>query len=380
MIFNKPIDEITAGDILHLINIKYPENKNLDYKRELRLDTEYSKRDFVNDICAYANTEGGDLVIGISEFDGEPSRVYGIRFNVLIWKNIDDYTKAIIDIARAYSEPNIPDIQIRALKVLDKWVMIIRVLKSFTGPHCHRDDNRFYVRVSNKKDMMDYNELKNTFLDKEKHLNEISAFIHDRVSNIYVGNNFAGIADAPTYALFFIPHDCFGFGKGLAIDKYAALTHPRSVARTEELPSSRINIDGLLYYDAMARGSYTLYYKNGIVESASTACFDISHKTIDLARLTGVTLDIAQSFFAYLRARKVREVYVAAAIINAKRFTLLEVPNSEPLDRDLIVTQTALISNQSDESTLKPIFTDLMSAFGLRKAMIKYPGKPTISL
>ena len=380
MIFNKPLEEINASDILHLINIKYPENTNLDYKRELRLDTEYAKHDFVNDICAFANTDGGDLLIGVSEFDGEPSKVYGIRYASLTWKNADDYTKAVIDMARVYSEPNVPDINVRTLKVLDKTVMIIRVLKSYTGPHCHRGDNRFYVRVGNKKDLMDYNEIKNHFLNQEKNLNQITEFIKERTSNMYVGTNFAGMSDYPTFAMFFIPHDSFNFGKSLPVSKYTDLTAPYVIAQTEPLNYTRINIDGLLYHDVMKRGNYTLYYKNGIIESASTECFDVAHKSIDLARLTGVTLEITHHFFDYLKCRKCRNVYVVAAIINAKRYVLGNEPNCEPLDRDLIVTQPVVISTPSDESTLKPVFTELMSAFGYAHALLKYPGKPTITL
>ena len=67
MLFDKKIENINIEDIESLIENSVCENKNLDYKRELHIDTDSDKKEFLADISSFANSNGGDIIFGIEE-------------------------------------------------------------------------------------------------------------------------------------------------------------------------------------------------------------------------------------------------------------------------------------------------------------------------
>jgi predicted HTH transcriptional regulator len=75
----KPLNQITANDLLAVKTNAIPENIQLDYKSELPGTSKDHKRAFVCDVSALANTIGGDLVIGVAEEGGIPTDVQGCQ-------------------------------------------------------------------------------------------------------------------------------------------------------------------------------------------------------------------------------------------------------------------------------------------------------------
>jgi len=65
-IFGKKISEIVHNDIKQLVDTKTPESTYLDYKREIDFTPE-GKAELGKDVSAFANTEGGTLVLGVEE-------------------------------------------------------------------------------------------------------------------------------------------------------------------------------------------------------------------------------------------------------------------------------------------------------------------------
>lgn len=66
-ITSKPVDLLTEADIQALIDNRVPESKKLDYKEVFSLDSEDKKREFLKDVSAFYNTEGGVLIYGLAE-------------------------------------------------------------------------------------------------------------------------------------------------------------------------------------------------------------------------------------------------------------------------------------------------------------------------
>jgi predicted HTH transcriptional regulator len=67
---------ITAENIQSLVDNAVEEGVTLDFKRDLPGDDRDSRKEFVADVCAMANTKGGDLVYGVDEEDGAASKWY----------------------------------------------------------------------------------------------------------------------------------------------------------------------------------------------------------------------------------------------------------------------------------------------------------------
>ena len=49
---------------------RWPESQTLDFKRELPGPSSRFTHEFLKDVCAFANADGGDLVYGIAERNG----------------------------------------------------------------------------------------------------------------------------------------------------------------------------------------------------------------------------------------------------------------------------------------------------------------------
>ncbi|TQF77374.1 ATP-binding protein [Elioraea sp. Yellowstone] len=69
-------DDISIETLRSLVESKVPESERLDYKRQV-----YGSKDnleIAKDVSALANTQGGHVVLGISETEGEPSEIVGL--------------------------------------------------------------------------------------------------------------------------------------------------------------------------------------------------------------------------------------------------------------------------------------------------------------
>lgn len=158
----RTFEAIGPADILALIGQE--ESRTLDFKRDLPGGKDDDVKEFLADLTALANTNGGDLVYGVEEkaavavaTDGVPS---------------DDPDALVLkyeSIVRTGVEPR--------LAAAVRWVplsagrgaLIIRSPASLAAPHrvAYRNSNRFWARNSRGKYEMDTNQLRDAFLGQE---------------------------------------------------------------------------------------------------------------------------------------------------------------------------------------------------------------------
>ena len=81
-------DKLQVADIKRLVENQIQENSNLDYKKELSISKDKDKKEFLFDVSAMYNTDGGCLVFGIEEEKdinnqntGKPKKITGILIN-----------------------------------------------------------------------------------------------------------------------------------------------------------------------------------------------------------------------------------------------------------------------------------------------------------
>ena len=70
----KPPAEITESILQEACRERWPESQTLDFKRELPSLDPGGRTDFLKDVCAFANADGGDLVYGVAEQGGAASK------------------------------------------------------------------------------------------------------------------------------------------------------------------------------------------------------------------------------------------------------------------------------------------------------------------
>ena len=73
----KRLRDVTETDLRRILESGVEEHKHLDYKAEMYANNDAGKKDFLIDVCAFANAEGGILLIGIPELrdsqNGQPT-------------------------------------------------------------------------------------------------------------------------------------------------------------------------------------------------------------------------------------------------------------------------------------------------------------------
>jgi predicted HTH transcriptional regulator len=60
----KRLRDVTETDLRQILESGVEEQKHLDYKAELYAKNDAGQKDFLIDVCAFANAEGGILLIG----------------------------------------------------------------------------------------------------------------------------------------------------------------------------------------------------------------------------------------------------------------------------------------------------------------------------
>ena len=70
-----PLDKITEQNLRELIETGARESLYIDYKCRTYARDDAARKEFLADICSFANAAGGDIVIGMAENAGVPSEI-----------------------------------------------------------------------------------------------------------------------------------------------------------------------------------------------------------------------------------------------------------------------------------------------------------------
>lgn len=270
---------MTEKELQFFIDNGVVENRYLEYKKELKIDRDKEKKEFLADISSFANASGGKIIYGISEEreTGKPKEIVGIDF-----KNVDQEIQKLDNIIKTGIEPRIVGIEIIPIKIQNsKFVITISIPKSWISPHRVIFDNHghFYIRTSNVKHRLDVSELRVAFNITESATERIKNFRANRVASIISAEtpvNF--INNSSKVLLHLVPLNSLTAGTLFNIES----------AQWDQLRplhcngwDNSYNFDGYLAYAKDKYGkcySYTQLYRNGIVEAVQGDLFELENE------------------------------------------------------------------------------------------------------
>src|SRR5229473_1415607 len=189
---HKAIDNITESDLQALVNEGRREDSQLEFKLTLSGSTDDEKREFLKDVSAMANSQGGDIIYGIREDRTTPEDAGKAAELVGINGAGADATKLwMFELLNSSIEDRINGITIQEIPLsAGGFALIVRVPRSWNSPHVvrHRKHWRFYARNSAGVYAMNVTDLRAAFLlsntlgEQLKKLREerVSAIIRDR--------------------------------------------------------------------------------------------------------------------------------------------------------------------------------------------------------
>jgi hypothetical protein len=218
---NINFDTIDESLLQSLVDDEVPEDITLEYKQELpRKICEAKlkpseKKEILEDISAFANTDGGILIYGIQEEDGIPKKLTGLPFNEKESIAIRD---KILEYANFHFEPPIHSIDFRRVEIAKtKVALVFRIPKSANPPHKIKlkDIDMLYGRRSSGVYPMNIDDMRAAFTLSETRTQMIRDFKEER---IYEHKHYRTDADLPlsgdaTTIFHLIPVDSFVAGK-----------------------------------------------------------------------------------------------------------------------------------------------------------------------
>jgi predicted HTH transcriptional regulator len=181
-------DEITEAHVRDLISTGVPESPVLDYKRETYGNSDNDKREFLADVSSFANTPGGDILIGIDESEGIPKSIEPLS------GNMDAEIRRLESISLAGLEPRISNLRVRSVSVAGGHVIVVRIPRSFTPPHrvIAQGSNRFHARAGARKYEPNVQQLRHLFTDITDILEQVRSWHADRLVKITAGDTPTG--------------------------------------------------------------------------------------------------------------------------------------------------------------------------------------------
>jgi hypothetical protein len=155
---DRTFDQIDPDDITSLCREGIYENQLLEFKRDLPAErgrpdpwltggdsTAYARDHLLREVIAFANAQGGTVIVGMDQTTDDPPRAAAI----CPIPRIHDLATRMENAARACIDPVLPGLQIRGIEVggaVGEGVLLFRTGPSPAGPHRVAKDGHAYIR------------------------------------------------------------------------------------------------------------------------------------------------------------------------------------------------------------------------------------------
>jgi hypothetical protein len=246
----------------------WSESGTLEFKQILpRAGDTDAKLEFVKDVSALANSNGGDLVYGISEKAGAAHSLIPIA------DAVDPVTRRLDQVLEAGVEPRIQGIQYRAVDIAGGgYVLVMRVPASFSGPHRCVVERRFVMRANSRTSDMSYDQVRSAFDRTATLIDRARRFRDERIDELIHRKSWKGKTDGPICAFHVIPLSALTGQQ--AVDLQLLLRESKYIGLETWRAGGwnwTYNLDGLAAYTSVSDGlplaGATQYYRNGAMEA-----------------------------------------------------------------------------------------------------------------
>ena len=367
----------------------FKESHYIDYKGNFSFikisdknEREKKKVEFRNDICSFANAEGGYILYGIKESQGIPVEINGITIPN------DNTDKFELDLRNALSpiEPRVPYVKFNFIKLLSgNYVVIIYISHDLFAPYTHIENQinyKFFKRGGNEKTTMSYTELKNMFNQSIMLEKEIDLYRKERIT--YFKEQSENDTDAYSrFVLFHIIPDSFldiESNKNLyAIEKNDRIRFDPIFSSLYCESSSTPCVDGLKYkpYDFESYPFICSINNNGVSEcfismNGKSFEFDEYYYSYDIWDY------IKNTLIKYIKIMKgilyTKKIFACISIVGCKGMTCRtrvdDIRYKPKIDRNLIsctpITIDDISNDEIIESVSQKLYIEYMLSIGIK--------------
>jgi schlafen family protein len=278
LIHGKQFADLEESDLRSLVDDQVAEGKTIEYKSALPNNSDRDKKEFLADISSFSNSAGGYIFFGISETNGLPIDIGGLR-------DIDPDAQILRfeNLLRDSISPRLPGISIRAIPIENNGpVLAIHIPKSWASPHMvtYAGVSKFFSRNSAGKYPLDVFELRSAFNATNIEGEQLRTFRTDRIGKIISNETPVALEAKAKVILHLIPISAFVSGLQYDLREFQDAPNRENLAPISATYGSnlRFNFDGILTYEQYNRSepavSYLQLFRNGIIESVNTSLFE----------------------------------------------------------------------------------------------------------
>jgi hypothetical protein len=309
---DKALDQITLDDLERLVRYGRSEGNTLDFKETFPAADHKGTRDFLADVTAFANADGGDLVIGMREDDnGTAAKLVGIDPS-----GLDEALRRIESQLYSSVDPRIPSFHVRTIPLADQRVaLILRVVASLIAPHrvIHDGSSRFFRRANRSNYQMNTAELRQAFAASSDLPSRIRDLHHKAVEAIGGNNMPCRIQEGPTAVLTMAPLSVLRAAREIEVTRQLAVLPPRHTSNIHMV----VGLDGLIVHSPIEEGTgavrtWSVNHRRGYLDFA----WLVGHANEDRKRILPQYFvpelkGIAAAAIARLRSRGIEGPWVA---------------------------------------------------------------------
>lgn len=200
----RPLEQVSLADIEALVTYGRTEGVTLDFKEAFPAADHKGTRDFLADVTALANTDGGDIIVGLREDkNGTAESIVGVEK-----EGLDQSLRRIDDQLRCCVDPRVPFFRVKEVALDDdRVVLVMRVGASLIAPHRVTFDrsSRFHRRANRGNCDMSTAELRQAFAASNDLPNRIRDLHRNAVEAINGRDMPTRILERPTLVLTVAP-------------------------------------------------------------------------------------------------------------------------------------------------------------------------------
>lgn len=390
--FDKPFTSIEAIDIETLITNQVSEGRRLDYKEQFSVQSESERKEFLSDISAFANTDGGYLIFGIQEQRDSNSKPTGVPSAAIGLSNFNADSE-ILRLDSMIRDGLAPRLSGILMKKIDGFtngpIFVIHIPQSWNAPHMitYQTKSPFHGRANAGKFPMDIGQIRAAVTMSESLSEKIRSFHQDRVAKIIGGYSPVPMERPRQIILHLIPLSAF---RGdIAFDVATIRAHETKLAPLSTYGgyNTKVNLEGMAFYSNSGVGSpsysYVQIYRNGIIEAAD--CYIVGsydeHKQFASLELEQNVIAGMKKYLAFLSANGINGPgVILTTIAGVKGFELIvgrgngfKHPAIAPkqFDRDVVTIPEVMVEEFSApaDTILKPVFDAICNAGGWEKCL-----------
>lgn len=374
MMFN--MKNIKKSDLQALIDNQVFENRELEYKDYSFVGGKLpdKQRDkFMKEIAAFANTNGGTIIIGMQEDENRlPTKLSGAGMRL---GDFDGWLSSFKQMVLSRIRPHLHGIECVPVVLEDNNIaIVISIPKSYARPHSFWDGNKdeFFMRHVNGIMYMDIDDLRKEFLYTSGLQDKIKEFKRERISLILANECVGDLGNLAKLVIHIIPEWSFELGNIVDLKQLYmnSSVHPLSGSSW----NYRYNADGYCIFGASRLlhyiPTYTQFFHNGIIEATEVRSISgyREKEVYDWSALQGQLMRVITDYGSLLEMMDVpKPWHISASLLNAKGYVTSTCWDmSAPIERDIVNSLEGICTEDSPmQDALKVVFDSLSNAFGI---------------